>query len=126
MTPVLSGWRGTEEGNSTAGVTVDATPPVVTVTVFTGRHRQSRTPRWRLPATGTIGDGSVKVYVCQSTPCSATNAVNAGDPNATVTLVGTAWTYTSSNLGSGTYYLVAKQTDAAGKPTANTAGPVTR
>jgi hypothetical protein len=125
VTPVLSGWRGTESSAS-PGVTVDATPPIVTVTAFAGATAGKNT-KVAASGTGTIGDGSVKVYVCQSTPCSAATAVNAGDPYAAVTLAGTLWTYTSPNLGSRTYYLVAQQTDAAGNTgTSNTAGPVTR
>jgi len=123
ITPVLSGWKG---GESSGTITVDTTPPVVTVTLFTAATGGKNT-KVTATGTGTIGDGNVKVYVCRSTPCSSTIAVNGSDPAATITLVGSAWTYTSQNLGSGTYYLVAQQTDAAGNTgTSNTAGPVTR
>jgi hypothetical protein len=122
VTPVLSGWKG---GESSGTITVDTTPPVVTVTLFTAAS--GKNTKVTASGTGTIGDGSVKVYVCQATPCSSANAVNGSDSNATITLVGSAWTYTSPNLGAGTYYLVAQQTDAAGNTgTSNTVGPVIR
>jgi hypothetical protein len=125
VTPVLSGWKG---GESSGTVTVDTTPPVVTVTLFAPAGGGGNT-KVTAAGTGTIADGKVKVYVCRSTPCSSAIAVNGADPAATtgLTLAGTGWTYTSSNLGSGTYYLVAQQTDAAGNTgTSTTAGPVTR
>jgi hypothetical protein len=123
VTPVLSGWKG---GESSGMITVDTTPPVVTVTLFAPASGGGNT-KVTAAGTGTIGDGKVKVYVCRATPCSSANAMNGSDPAATVTLVGSAWTYTSQNLGSGTYYLLAQQTDTAGNTaTSNTAGPVTR
>jgi len=122
VTPVLSGWKG---GESSRTITVDTTPPVVTVTLFAAASGHNT--KITAAGTGTIGDGNVKVYVCHSTPCSSPNAVNGSDAAATITLVGATWTYTSPNLSSGTYYLVAQQTDAAGNTgTSNTAGPVVR
>ena len=127
VTPRLSGWTGVE-GVASSAVTVspDTTPPVVTVTLF-GAAGGSGNTKVTATGTGTLGDGPVKVFVCRATPCSAGNAVNGSDANATITLVGAVWTYTSPNLGAGTYYLAAQQTDAAGNTgTSSTAGPVTR
>jgi hypothetical protein len=74
--------------------------------------------------TGTTGDGKVTLYLCHSTPCTAANAAYN---NAAVSLVGTAWTDTSGNIGTGTYYAAAQQTDTAGNTgTSATYGPFVR
>ena len=54
-------------------------------------------------------------------------AANAAYQNATITVVALAWTDTSGNVGAGTYYAVAQQTDAAGNTGASAAyGPFVR
>ena len=126
VTPKLSGWTGIEGSATAVTVSPDTTPPVITVTLF-GPAGGSGNTKVTATGTGTLGDGPVKVFVCRATPCSAGNAVNGSDANATITLVGAVWTYTSPNLGAGTYYLAAQQTDAAGNTgTSSTAGPVSR
>ena len=74
--------------------------------------------------TGSTTDGKVTLYLCHSTPCTAANAAYQ---NATITVVALAWTDTSGNVGAGTYYAVAQQTDAAGNTGTSAAyGPFVR
>jgi hypothetical protein len=57
VTPVLSGWKG---GESSGTITVDTTPPIVTVSSFAGAS--GKNTKVTAAGTGTIGDGALKVY----------------------------------------------------------------
>ena len=65
--------------------------------------------------------------MCRSAARTPASAVNTDDPDASVPVLAGVWTYRSPNLGAGSYYVVAQQTDASGNTgTSNTAGPVIR
>ena len=101
---------------------IDGVAPVVTVTSLGSGGGASKVT---VSGTATNGDGSVTVYLCHATPCSSANAVASGTLSAVVA-AGT-WTVTSGNIGTGTYYATATQTDAAGNTgTAGDFGPFVR
>lgn len=124
VTPILAGWRGAESVAAPAvTVDVDTTPPIIALTSFGPAQGLGNT---KVTAAGTASptDGNVTVYVCRTALCTAANTVVSP---GSVSVVDGLWTYTSPNLGSGSHYAVAHQTDAAGNTgTSNTAGPVTR
>ena len=112
---------GTSAASGTLSVTIDTTAPVVTVTALVSGGSTSKITA---SGTGTVGDGNVTLYLCHSTPCSAGNATYQ---NTGLTLAGTAWSVTTANIGNGTYYAVAQQTDTAGNTgTSATYGPFVR
>ena len=99
---------GTSPASGTLSVTIDTTAPVVTVTALGSGGSTSRVTA---SGAGSGTDGKVTLYLCHSTPCTAANAVYQ---NAAISVVSLAWTDTSGNIGTGTYYAVAQQTDTAG------------
>ncbi|HKN40852.1 MAG TPA: Ig-like domain-containing protein [Acidimicrobiia bacterium] len=112
---------GTSPASGTLTVTIDTTAPSVTVTLLASGGGSSKITA---SGTGSTTDGKVTLYLCHSTPCTAANAAYQ---NATITVVALAWTDTSGNVGAGTYYAVAQQTDAAGNTGASAAyGPFVR
>jgi hypothetical protein len=112
---------GNTSATATATFVYDTTPPVVTITSLSSGGGSSKV---NVSGTATFGDGNVTLYLCHSTPCSAANAVDSA--SRTVASDGT-WSYSSGNIGSGTYYATATQTDAAGNAgSANDFGPFIR
>ena len=74
--------------------------------------------------TGSATDGKVTLYLCHSTPCTAANAAYT---NTAITVASAAWTDTTGNIGTGTYYATVQQTDTAGNTgTSATYGPFVR
>ena len=100
---------GTSPASGTLTVTIDTTAPVVTVTLLANGGGGSKVTT---NGTGSATDGKVTLYLCHSTPCTAGNATYQ-NTNITVA-AGGAWTDTSGNIGTGTYYALAQQTDTAG------------
>jgi hypothetical protein len=93
----------------------------VTITSLTSGGGSSKVST---AGTGTFGDGVVTLYLCHSTTCSSANAVYT----TTVAVAANgSWSDSSGNIGTGTYYATAKQTDAAGNTgTAADFGPFIR
>jgi hypothetical protein len=101
----------------------DNTGPAVAITSMANGGGTSRVT---VNGTGSTGanDGRVTVYLCHTTPCNAGNAVATANP--TVSAGGT-WTFTTGNIGLGTYYATAVRTDTAGNTTTfNNFGPFVR
>jgi hypothetical protein len=86
----------------------DNVAPVVTITSLVSGGGVSKI---KTSGTATVGDGNVTIYLCDTAPCSAANAVYTA--TATVNSSGN-WSNTSGDIGNGTYYATAKQTDATG------------
>jgi hypothetical protein len=107
----------------TRSFTYDNTGPAVAITSMSNGGGTSRVT---VNGTGSTGanDGRVTVYLCHTTPCNAGNAVATANP--TVSAGGT-WTFTTGNIGLGTYYATAVRTDTAGNTTTfNNFGPFVR
>jgi len=112
---------GTSPASGTLSVTIDTTAPVVTVTALVSGGSTSKITA---SGTGSATDGKVTLYLCHSTPCTAANQTYT---NAAITVTGAAWTDTTGNIGTGTYYAAAQQTDTAGNTgTSATYGPFVR
>jgi len=121
LTATAANTGGSSPASKALTVTVDTTAPAVTVTAL---HSGGGSSKVAAGGTGSATDGTVTLYLCHSTPCSAANAV---DQHANIGVVSLNWTYTTGNIGSGTYYATAQQTDTAGNTgTSDTYGPFSR
>jgi len=123
VTPVLHDWRGTS--TSRARVTV-ATAPIVTIGSFTADTGKGNT-KFAVSGTASPGAGDVKIYFCTSQTCTSANAVRDSEGGRAIVGANGTWTYTSGNLGSGTFWVTAEQTNAAGATgSATSSNSVTR
>ncbi len=122
VTSVVDRLGNTQSTTAASTFTYDTSAPTLAITGLASGGGSSKVT---VNGTGSSGanDGTVTVYLCHVTSCGSANATDT----ATVTVSAGTWTYSSGNIGGGTYYATATRTDTAGNTTTVTDfGPFVR